>query len=57
LGRKAWLNLDAISAQPIPNSFGLMDMTPMKDLGYINALNVVAWALKMKLNQPIRKSQ
>ena len=57
MGRKAWLSFDAISAQPIPNSFGLMDMTPMKDLGFINALNAVALALRMKLNQPIRKSQ
>jgi hypothetical protein len=57
LGRKRWLNLDAISAQPIAILFGLMDTKPMKALGFINASNAVAWALRMKLNQPILKSQ
>ena len=54
---ETWLNLDAISVQPIASLYGLMDMKLTKDLGFINALNAVAWALKIRLNQPILKSQ
>jgi len=57
MGWQTWLNLDATSAQPIVNLYGLMDMKPMKDLGFINALNVVVLALRIKQNQPILKSQ
>ncbi len=57
MGWQTWLSLDAISAQPIANLFGLMDMKRTKDLGFINALNAVALALKIRQNQPILKSQ
>jgi hypothetical protein len=40
MGRKTWLNLGAISAQPTQNLSGLMVMTAMKDLGFFNVLNV-----------------
>jgi hypothetical protein len=52
-----WLSSDAISAQPIQSSFGLMDTTLMKALGFINALNAMLWVLRIKLRQPILKSQ
>jgi hypothetical protein len=57
MGWQTWLSLDATSAQPTASLCGLMDTIPMKDLGFINALNAVAWALRIKLNQPILKSQ
>jgi hypothetical protein len=57
MGWQTWLSLDVISAQPTANLYGLMDMTHTKDLGFINALNAVALALRIKLNQPILKSQ
>ena len=57
MGWQTWLNSDAIFAQPIVNLYGLMDTKLTKDLGFINALNAVAWALRIKLNQPILKSQ
>jgi hypothetical protein len=57
MGWQTWLNSDAIFAQPTASLYGLMDTKHTKDLGFINALNAVAWALKIKLNQPIRKSQ
>jgi hypothetical protein len=57
MGWQTWLSSDAISVQLIVSLYGLMDMKLMKDLGFINALNAVAWALKIKLNQPILKSQ
>ena len=57
MGRKRWLNLDATSVQPTANLYGLMDTKLTKDLGFINALNAVAWALRIKLNQPILKNQ
>ena len=57
MGRKRWLNLDAISAQLIASLYGSMDTKHMKDLGFINALNAVVLALRIKLNQPILKSQ
>jgi hypothetical protein len=34
-----------------------MDTTLMKALGFINALNAMLWVLRMKLRQPILKSQ
>jgi hypothetical protein len=57
MGWQTWLNSDATSAQPIVSLCGLMDMKLTKDLGFINALNAVGWALKIRLNQPILKSQ
>ena len=57
MGWQTWLSSDAIFAQPTASLCGLMDMTHMKDLGSTNALNAVALALRMKLNQPILKSQ
>jgi len=54
---ETWLSSGATSVQPIVSLYGLMDMKLMKDLGFINALNAVAWALRMRLNQPILKSQ
>jgi hypothetical protein len=57
MGRKTWLSLGAISAQPILSLSGLMDTTLMKALGFINALNAMLWVLKIKLRQPILKSQ
>jgi len=57
MGWQTWLNSDATSAQPTASLYGLMDMTHTKDLGFINALNAVEWALRMKLNQPILKSR
>ena len=57
MGWQTWLNSDATSAQPIASLCGLIDMKHTKDFEYINALNAVAWALRMKLNQPILKSQ
>jgi hypothetical protein len=57
MGWQTWLNSDATSAQPIASLYGLMDTKLTKDLGFINALNVVVWALRIKLNQPILKSQ
>jgi hypothetical protein len=54
---ETWLSLDATFVQPIVNLYGLMDMKLTKDLGFINALNVVVLALKIRLNQPILKSQ
>jgi hypothetical protein len=57
LGRKTWLNSGAISAQPTQNLFGLMAMTLMKALGFINALNAMLWVLRIKLRQLILKSQ
>jgi len=40
MGRKTWLSLGAISAQPTQSLFGLMVMTAMKDLESFNVLNV-----------------
>jgi len=57
MGWQTWLNSDATSAQPIVNLYGLMAMKPTKDLGFINALNAVEWALRIRLNQPILKSR
>jgi hypothetical protein len=57
MGWQTWLNSDATSAQPIASLYGLMDMTHTKALGFINALNAVVLALKIRLNQPILKSQ
>jgi hypothetical protein len=57
LGRKTWLSSGAISAQPTQSLFGLMATTLMKALGFINALNATLWVLKIKLRQPILKSQ
>jgi len=57
MGWQTWLNSDAISAQPRASLCGLMDMKPTKDLGFINALNAVVLALRIKLNQRILKSQ
>jgi hypothetical protein len=57
MGWQTWLNLDATFAQPIASLYGLMDTKHTKDLGFINALNAVVWALRIKLNQPILKSQ
>jgi hypothetical protein len=39
MGRKTWLSLGAISAQPTQSSFGLMSLQLMKVLGCFNALN------------------
>jgi hypothetical protein len=57
MGWQTWLNSDAISAQPTASLCGLMDMKHTKDLGFINALNAVAWALRIKLNQPTLRNQ
>jgi hypothetical protein len=57
MGWQTWLNLDAISAQPTANLYGLMDTKHTKDLGFINALNAVELALRIKPNQPILKNQ
>ena len=57
MGWQTWLNSDATSAQPTVSLYGLMDTKLMKDLGFINALNAVAWVLKIRLNQQILKSQ
>ena len=57
MGWQTWLNSDAISVQPTASLFGLMDTTRMKDLGFINALNAVVLALRIRQNQPILKSQ
>jgi hypothetical protein len=57
MGCQRWLSLGAISAQPILNLFGLMDMTHMENLKFINALSAVLLELKIELNQPILKSQ
>jgi hypothetical protein len=57
MGWQTWLNSDATSAQPTASLYGLMDMKLTKDLGFINALNVVELALRIRLNQPILKSQ
>jgi len=57
MGWQTWLNSDATSAQPTVNLYGLMDTKLTKDLGFINALNAVAWALRIKLNQPILKNR
>ena len=40
MGRKTWLSLGAISAQPTLSLFGLMSLLRMKALGSFNALNV-----------------
>jgi hypothetical protein len=52
-----WLSSGAISAHPIQSLSGLMGMTLMKALGFINALNAMLWVLRIKLRQPILKSQ
>jgi hypothetical protein len=57
MGWQTWLNSDVISAQPIASLYGLMDTKHTKDLGFINALNVVALALRIRLNQPILRNQ
>jgi hypothetical protein len=57
MGWQTWLNSDATFAQPTVSLYGLMAMTHTKGLGFINALNAVAWALRIKPNQPILKSQ
>jgi hypothetical protein len=57
MGWQTWLNSDATFAQPIASLYGLMDMKHTKDLGFINALNAVVLALRIRLNQPILKSQ
>jgi hypothetical protein len=57
MGRKTWLNSGVISAQPTLSLFGLMDTKLMKALGFINALNAMPWVLRIKLRQPILKSQ
>jgi hypothetical protein len=57
MGWQTWLNSDATSAQPTASLCGLMDMKHTKDLGFINALNAVVLALKIRQNQPILKSQ
>jgi hypothetical protein len=51
MGWKRWLVLDAISAQRIQNSNGLMNMNLARVLGCICALNAALLALRMKLNQ------
>jgi hypothetical protein len=56
MGRKTWLSLGAISAQPTQSLSGLMDTKLMKVLGFINALNAMLWVLRIKLRQPILKS-
>ena len=40
MGRKTWLSLGAISAQPTQSLSGLIIMTAMKDLESFNVLNV-----------------
>jgi hypothetical protein len=57
MGRKTWLSLGAISAQPTRSLFGLMDTILTKALGFINALNAMLWVLRIKLRQLILKSQ
>jgi hypothetical protein len=57
MGWQTWLSSDATFAQQTANLYGLMDTKLTKDLGFINALNAVAWALRIRLNQPILKSQ
>jgi hypothetical protein len=57
MGRKTWLNSGAISAQPTQSLSGLMVMTAMKALGFINALNAMLWVLRIKLKQLILKSR
>jgi hypothetical protein len=57
MGWQTWLNSDATSAQPIASLCGLMDMKLTKDLGFINALNVVVLVLRIKQNQPILRNQ
>jgi len=57
MGWQTWLNSDATFVQPTASLFGLMGTKHTKDLGFINALNVVVWALRMMLNQQIPKSQ
>ena len=54
---ETWLNSDAISAQLIASLCGLMDMTPMENSKFINALSAVLLELKIELKQPILKSQ
>ena len=54
---ETWLNSDATSARLIASLYGLMDTKLTKDSGFINALNAVVLALRIRLNQPILKSQ
>ena len=57
MGWQRWLILGATSVQPIPNLYGLMDMTHMENSKFINALSAVLLELKTELKQPILKSQ
>jgi hypothetical protein len=57
MGWQTWLNSDATSAQLTASLCGLMDMKHTKALGSINVLNAVVLALRIRLNQPILKSQ
>ena len=47
MGRKTWLSLGAISAQPIQSLSGLMSLLRMKALESFNALNVKRLAQKI----------
>jgi len=51
MGRKTWLNLGAISAQPTQSLSGLMATKHTKALELTNALNAALWALRMKPKQ------
>jgi hypothetical protein len=47
MGWQRWLSLDAISVQPIQNSFGWMGIPQLMVSEYSNALNVVLLARRI----------
>jgi len=51
MGWQRWLNLGAISVQPIPSLNGSMATKHTKALGLTNVLNAALWALRMKPKQ------